>query len=40
VRFQAGDRVSEATVLARVDPERYRLEAARAEAAHRRTVAD
>jgi multidrug efflux system membrane fusion protein len=27
-------------VLARIDPDRYRLEAARAEAAHRRAVAD
>ena len=40
VRFHAGDRVSADTVLARIDPERYRLEAVRADAAHRRAVAD
>lgn len=40
VRFHAGDRVNPETVLARIDPERYRLEAERAEAAHRRAVAD
>lgn len=32
VRFNEGDRVSPETVLVRIDPERYRLEAARAEA--------
>ena len=32
VRFNEGDRVSPQTVLARIDPERYRLEAERAEA--------
>jgi membrane fusion protein, multidrug efflux system len=40
VRFHAGDRVTAETVLARVDPERYRLEAVRADAAYRRAVAD
>ena len=40
VRFQAGDRVTPSTVLARIDPERYRLEAAKAEATHRKAVAD
>ncbi len=40
VMFHAGDRVTAETVLARIDPERYRLEAARADAAFRRTVAD
>ncbi len=40
VRFQAGDRVTPATVLARIDPDRYRLEAAKAEATHRKAVAD
>ena len=40
VRFHEGDRVTPETVLLRIDPERYRLEAARAEAAHRRSLAD
>ena len=40
VRFQAGDRVGPTSVLARIDPDRYRLEAATAEAAHRKAVAD
>ena len=40
VRFNQGDRVTGNTVLLRIDPERYRLEAARAEAAHRKAVAD
>ena len=40
VLFNAGDRVTPETVLVRIDPERYRLEAARAEAAHRRAIAD
>lgn len=40
VRFQAGDRVTPATVLARIDPDRYRLEAAKAAATHRKAVAD
>ena len=39
VMFHAGDRVSADTVLARIDPERYRLEAARAEATFRKAVA-
>ncbi len=40
VLFNAGDHVRADTVLVRIDPERYRLEAARAEAAHRRAIAD
>ena len=40
VLFHAGDRVTADTVLARIDPDRYRFEAERAEAAHRRSVAD
>jgi multidrug efflux system membrane fusion protein len=40
VRFHEGDRVTPETVLLRIDPERYRLEAARAEAAYRRSMAD
>jgi len=40
VTFNAGDRVTAETVLARIDPERYRLEAVRADAAYRRAVAD
>ncbi len=40
VLFNPGDHVTRDTVLARIDPERYRLEAARAAAAHRRAVAD
>ncbi len=40
VRFHEGDHVTPATVLVRIDPERYRLEAARAEAEHRQAVAD
>ena len=40
VMFHAGARVTADTVLARIDPERYRLEAVRADAAHRRAVAD
>ena len=31
VRFHEGDRVGPATVLLRIDPERYRLEAEQAE---------
>jgi RND family efflux transporter MFP subunit len=38
--FDEGLRVSPRTVLARIDPERYRLEAQRAEAAYRRAEAD
>ena len=40
VMFHEGDRVRSDTLLARIDPERYRLEAARVEAAHRKAVAD
>jgi len=40
VLFHEGDHVAPATVLVRIDPSRYRLEAARAEAAHRQAVAD
>ncbi len=40
VLFQAGDRVTAETVIARIDPDRYRLEAERADAAWRRAVAD
>ncbi len=40
VHFNPGDHVTRQTVLARIDPERYRLEAAQAEAAHRRAVAE
>src|SRR6188472_2279197 len=40
VMFNEGARVSRQTPLARIDPERYRLEAQRAEAAFRQTQAD
>lgn len=40
VLFNAGDHVTRETVLVRIDPDRHRLEADRAEAAHRRAVAD
>ena len=40
VQFHEGDRVTAETVLVRIDPVRYRLEAARAEATHRKAVAD
>lgn len=40
VLFDEGLRVSPRTVLARIDPERYRLEAQRAEAAYRKAQAD
>ncbi|HET8644119.1 MAG TPA: efflux RND transporter periplasmic adaptor subunit, partial [Vicinamibacteria bacterium] len=40
VRFNEGDRVGRDTVLARIDPERYRLEAERAEAGYRKALAD
>lgn len=40
VRFREGDRVTPETVLASIDPERYRLEAARAEANYQKAVAD
>jgi membrane fusion protein, multidrug efflux system len=39
VMFHAGNRVTAETVLARIDPERYRLEAVRAEATYRKAVA-
>ncbi len=40
VLFHAGDHVAADEVLVRIDPERYRLEAARAEATHRKAIAD
>jgi RND family efflux transporter MFP subunit len=40
VRFNEGDRVSPQTVLARIDPERYRLEADRAEATFKQSLAE
>jgi RND family efflux transporter MFP subunit len=40
VAFHEGDRVGPDTVLVRIDPERYRLEAARAEATHQKAVSD
>jgi RND family efflux transporter MFP subunit len=40
VRFHEGDRVSRESTLLKIDPERYRLEAEKAEAANRKTVAD
>jgi multidrug efflux system membrane fusion protein len=40
VLFDEGRRVSPRTVLARIDPERYRLEAQRAEAAFRKAQAE
>jgi multidrug efflux system membrane fusion protein len=40
VLFHEGDRVTPETVLLRIDPDKYRLEAVRAEAAHRRALAD
>jgi membrane fusion protein, multidrug efflux system len=40
VLFHAGDRVSPDTVLARIDPDRYRLESQRAAANYRKAVAD
>jgi multidrug efflux system membrane fusion protein len=40
VRFNEGDRVSPQTLLARIDPERYRLEAERAEATYKKALAD
>lgn len=40
VRFHEGDRVTPQTVIARIDPERYRLELARAEAALQQAVAE
>jgi multidrug efflux system membrane fusion protein len=40
VKFREGDRVSTTTVIATIDPERYKLEADRAEALYRRATAD
>jgi len=40
VSFHEGDRVTPETILLRIDPERYRLEVARAEANYRKAVAD
>jgi multidrug efflux system membrane fusion protein len=40
VRFNEGDRVGTSTVLARIDPDRYRLEAERADATYRKAIAD
>jgi multidrug efflux system membrane fusion protein len=40
VKFNEGDRVSTETVLALIDPERYRLEADRAEANYKKALAD
>lgn len=40
VRFHEGDRVTRDTVLLRIDPDRYRLETARAEAALLRSQSD
>lgn len=40
VNFHEGDRVTTQSVLIRIDPDRYRLEAARAEAAYKKALAD
>jgi multidrug efflux system membrane fusion protein len=40
VRFHEGDHVGPSTVLARIDPERYKVEAQRAEANYRKGQAD
>ena len=40
VRFREGDRVAPDTVIALIDPERYRLEAERAEANYQKAVSD
>ncbi len=40
VLFQAGDRVSPETILLRIDPQRYGLEAARTEANYRTALAE
>lgn len=40
VNFREGDRVTKDTVIAMIDPERYKLEADRAEANYRRALAD
>jgi multidrug efflux system membrane fusion protein len=40
VLFREGDHVTSETVLARIDPEKHRLEAERAEAAYQKALAD
>ena len=40
VRFQEGMRVDPHTILFRIDPDRYRLEAQRAEAAYQKALID
>jgi multidrug efflux system membrane fusion protein len=40
VRFHEGDRVGPGTILARIDPDRYKVEAQRAEANYRKAQAD
>ncbi len=40
VKFREGDRVTKNTVIALIDPDRYKLESDRAEALYRRAVAD
>jgi multidrug efflux system membrane fusion protein len=40
VLFNEGDRVTPETVLLRIDPDRYRLEAQRAEGAYKKALAD
>jgi multidrug efflux system membrane fusion protein len=40
VRFREGDHVGSGTVLALIDPERYRLEAARAEGNYQKAITD
>jgi len=40
INFHEGDRVTPQTVLARIDPERYRLQAEQAEADYRKALAD
>ena len=40
VNFREGDRVTKDTVIALIDPDRYKLEADRAEANYRRALAD
>ena len=40
VEFHEGDRVTPETILVRIDPDRYRLEAERAEATYKKALAD
>jgi membrane fusion protein (multidrug efflux system) len=40
VRFHEGDRVTTSTILLRIDPERFRLEAEQAEASYKQSVAE